>query len=87
MCGLHGHLGPEWYVLFWSLPRYKVAGVEADLPGHGSGIVVATGTDTEFGVIFSMMQDVSYPFHLDPGGAKADTPGGRKTDAAANGNG
>jgi Ca2+-transporting ATPase len=27
--------------------------------GHGSGIVVATGKDTEFGVIFSMMQDVS----------------------------
>lgn len=26
--------------------------------GHGSGIVVATGTQTEFGVIFSMMQDV-----------------------------
>jgi Ca2+-transporting ATPase len=27
--------------------------------GHGSGIVVGTGKDTEFGVIFSMMQDVS----------------------------
>jgi len=27
--------------------------------GHGSGIVVGTGTKTEFGVIFSMMQDVS----------------------------
>lgn len=26
--------------------------------GHGAGIVVATGTQTEFGVIFSMMQDV-----------------------------
>lgn len=26
--------------------------------GHGSGIVIATGTQTEFGVIFSMMQDV-----------------------------
>ena len=26
--------------------------------GRGSGIVVATGCDTEFGVIFSMMQDV-----------------------------
>jgi Ca2+-transporting ATPase len=26
--------------------------------GHGSGIVVATGSKTEFGVIFSMMQDV-----------------------------
>ncbi|KAJ7072897.1 Ca-transporting ATPase [Mycena amicta] len=26
--------------------------------GRGSGIVIATGTDTEFGVIFSMMQDV-----------------------------
>ncbi|CAK9781097.1 calcium-transporting P [Cutaneotrichosporon oleaginosum] len=26
--------------------------------GHGSGIVVGTGKDTEFGVVFSMMQDV-----------------------------
>lgn len=26
--------------------------------GKGTGVVVATGTDTEFGVIFSMMQDV-----------------------------
>ncbi|KAK4689295.1 P-type Ca2+ transporter type 2C, partial [Tremellales sp. Uapishka_1] len=26
--------------------------------GHGTGIVVGTGKDTEFGVIFSMMQDV-----------------------------
>lgn len=27
--------------------------------GHGKGIVIATGKETEFGVIFSMMQDVS----------------------------
>ena len=27
--------------------------------GKGTGIVVATGADTEFGVIFAMMQDVS----------------------------
>ena len=27
--------------------------------GKGTGIVVGTGADTEFGVIFSMMQDVS----------------------------
>ncbi len=26
--------------------------------GRGSGIVIATGSETEFGVIFSMMQDV-----------------------------
>jgi hypothetical protein len=26
--------------------------------GRGSGIVIATGVETEFGVIFSMMQDV-----------------------------
>ncbi|KIM31390.1 hypothetical protein M408DRAFT_65323 [Serendipita vermifera MAFF 305830] len=26
--------------------------------GHGSGVVIATGTQTEFGAIFSMMQDV-----------------------------
>lgn len=28
--------------------------------GRGSGVVIATGTQTEFGVIFSMMQDVSH---------------------------
>ncbi|OCF30540.1 calcium-transporting P-type ATPase, PMR1-type [Kwoniella heveanensis BCC8398] len=36
--------------------------------GHGSGIVVGTGKDTEFGVIFSMMQDVEEkrtPLQLD----------------------
>lgn len=27
-------------------------------PGHGTGIVVGTGKDSEFGVVFSMMQDV-----------------------------
>lgn len=27
--------------------------------GRGTGIVIATGTETEFGIIFSMMQDVS----------------------------
>ena len=26
--------------------------------GRGSGVVIATGVETEFGVIFSMMQDV-----------------------------
>ena len=26
--------------------------------GYGSGVVIATGEDTEFGVIFKMMQDV-----------------------------
>ncbi|KAF7290048.1 Ca-transporting ATPase [Mycena chlorophos] len=26
--------------------------------GRGTGIVIATGTDTEFGIVFSMMQDV-----------------------------
>jgi Ca2+-transporting ATPase len=31
----------------------------ADKVGHGSGIVVGTGKDTEFGVVFEMMQDVS----------------------------
>lgn len=28
-------------------------------PGRGSGVVIATGAETEFGIIFSMMQDVS----------------------------
>ena len=27
-------------------------------PGRGTGVVIATGEDTEFGLIFSMMQDV-----------------------------
>jgi len=31
----------------------------ADSIGHGSGIVVGTGKETEFGVVFEMMQDVS----------------------------
>lgn len=26
--------------------------------GRGTGVVIATGTSTEFGIIFSMMQDV-----------------------------
>jgi len=29
------------------------------MSGHGSGIVIGTGKDTEFGVVFEMMQDVS----------------------------
>jgi Ca2+-transporting ATPase len=28
--------------------------------GRGSGVVIATGVDTEFGVIFAMMQDVRF---------------------------
>jgi magnesium-transporting ATPase (P-type) len=32
--------------------------------GRGVGVVVATGTETEFGVIFSMMQDASLPSFL-----------------------
>lgn len=32
--------------------------------GHGSGIVVGTGKDTEFGVVFEMMQDVSIALYL-----------------------
>ena len=32
--------------------------------GRGSGVVIATGVDTEFGVIFSMMQDVRGIFSL-----------------------
>ena len=31
----------------------------ANYVGHGSGIVVGTGKETEFGVVFEMMQDVS----------------------------
>lgn len=32
--------------------------------GRGTGVVIATGTETEFGVIFSMMQDVSFSYNL-----------------------
>jgi magnesium-transporting ATPase (P-type) len=40
------------------LPRLSIV----PNPGRGTGIVIATGTQTEFGVIFSMMQDVRlYP--------------------------
>lgn len=33
--------------------------------GRGRGVVIATGTQTEFGVIFSMMQDVGFCGTLD----------------------
>jgi len=36
----------------------------ADKVGHGSGIVVGTGKDTEFGVVFEMMQDVRALWYL-----------------------
>lgn len=32
--------------------------------GRASGIVIATGTETEFGVIFSMMQDVRISLYV-----------------------
>jgi Ca2+-transporting ATPase len=32
--------------------------------GRGEGIVVGTGTQSEFGVVFSMMQDVSFSIPL-----------------------
>lgn len=35
---------------------------ELTMSGHGSGVVVGTGKDTEFGVVFEMMQDVSVIF-------------------------
>ena len=43
--------------VFQSLFRILFANIHTS-PGRGTGIVIATGTDTEFGVIFSMMQDV-----------------------------
>jgi hypothetical protein len=55
------------------------------LAGHGSGIVIGTGKDTEFGVVFEMMQDVSL-FHaseqIDP-----DMAGGRAENTPSIGNG
>ena len=38
--------------------------IMATLVGHGKGVVVATGEQTEFGVIFTMMQDVSLLVNL-----------------------
>lgn len=32
--------------------------------GRGEGIVVGTGKQSEFGVVFSMMQDVSFPSNI-----------------------
>jgi magnesium-transporting ATPase (P-type) len=52
---VYGHTGSEWRVLssfYWQLIDYKL------YVGRGSGVAVATGSQTEFGVIFSMMQDV-----------------------------
>ena len=34
--------------------------------GRGTGVVIATGTETEFGVIFSMMQDVCVLWFFGP---------------------
>ncbi|KAH9036226.1 calcium-transporting ATPase [Lactarius pseudohatsudake] len=51
---LHGHVGAERHVL----PRSLSHATDNPSQGRGSGIVIATGSQTEFGVIFSMMQDV-----------------------------
>jgi Ca2+-transporting ATPase len=49
--------------LGWALTPFFV-----HIKGRGSGIVIATGVETEFGVIFSMMQDVcgfpTIPFNI-----------------------
>jgi magnesium-transporting ATPase (P-type) len=50
--GFHGHSREVWYDFLLHSGKY------ADRVGHGSGIVVGTGKDTEFGVVFEMMQDV-----------------------------
>lgn len=52
---LHGDACTEWY---GPVHSFSVS-VTQKYTGRGSGIVIATGTETEFGVIFSMMQDVS----------------------------
>lgn len=47
------------------MPVRRNSVVNSDLTnrvGRGSGVVIATGAETEFGVIFSMMQDVCFNF-------------------------
>ena len=51
--------------------------------GHGKGIVIATGEQTEFGVIFSMMQDVRPTLTAFTLGSRSTfTTGRRKAHAA-----
>lgn len=58
---LSGHAWLSWVPLSemvripW-LPR--LPGPDIACTGRGTGVVIATGTETEFGIIFSMMQDV-----------------------------
>lgn len=57
---LHGYIGPKRYVALCLLTPL-VCQVSDDIrffEGRGTGLVIATGAETEFGVIFSMMQDV-----------------------------
>lgn len=58
MCRIHGHLGSQWSVAALVFPFGLVVLRFTLCEGFGSGIVVATGTRTEFGVVFTMMQDV-----------------------------
>jgi len=56
------HALPIWELSFEMVRVYVRARLSlAYVPttGRGVGVVVATGVETEFGVIFSMMQDVS----------------------------
>lgn len=66
MYGFHGDFGQEWQVV--KIQNSKSHLADKRFIGNGSGIVVGTGKDTEFGVIFSMMQDVEEkrtPLQLD----------------------
>ena len=52
---IYGHNGAEWCVLL----RFCWKSINNQpLAGRGTGIVIATGTQAELGIIFSMMQDV-----------------------------
>lgn len=46
-----------------SLPAPCLKRADAVILGRGSGVVVGTGKDTEFGIIFEMMQDVRPSFY------------------------
>ena len=52
---VYGDTGPEWRV-FSRFCRQIIDYLPC--AGRGSGVAIATGSQTEFGVIFSMMQDV-----------------------------
>ena len=58
--GANGHVGPERSLEPVAMADRTCIGYMGTLVrnGRGVGVVIATGTQTEFGIIFSMMQEV-----------------------------